>query len=58
LENNVLWRAFPALQKEFCKDHTGWLGREDSNLRMAESKSSLFSNNINRRSEKAASMQL
>ena len=24
------------------RDHTGWLGREDSNLRMAESKSALL----------------
>jgi len=33
-------------------DRTGWLGREDSNLRMAESKSKWFALFINARSEK------
>jgi hypothetical protein len=32
-------------------DRTGWLGREDSNLRMAESKSSYFACSINGHSE-------
>jgi hypothetical protein len=31
---------------------TAWLGREDSNLRMGESKSAGYSSNINGRSEK------
>jgi len=34
------------------RDCTGWLGREDSNLRMAESKSDLFAFKINAHSEK------
>jgi hypothetical protein len=34
------------------RDCTGWLGREDSNLRMAESKSDKFSFEINVHSEK------
>ena len=34
------------------RDCTGWLGREDSNLRMAESKSKWFALLINARSEK------
>src|SRR6266404_4863310 len=33
-------------------DRTGWLGREDSNLRMAESKSKWFALFINAHSEK------
>ena len=33
----------------FCE---GWLGRGESNLRMAESKSDQFANNINAHSEK------
>jgi len=33
---------------------TGWLGREDSNLRMAESKSDCFAIKINAYSEKQA----
>jgi hypothetical protein len=36
------------------RDQTGWLGREDSNLRMAESKSDKFANVINMHSEKIA----
>jgi len=32
-------------------DRTGWLGREDSNLRMAESKSADSARKINDRSE-------
>src|SRR5262249_8503351 len=33
-------------------DRTGWLGREDSNLRMAESKSTYFACLVNAYSEK------
>ncbi len=39
-------RRFPTKPETYTRDRTGWLGREDSNLRMAESKSawkSLFS---------------
>jgi hypothetical protein len=32
-------RRFPVLEKIHRRDRTVWLGREDSNLRMAESKS-------------------
>jgi hypothetical protein len=32
-------------------EQTGWLGREDSNLRMAESKSDMSTCEINRHSE-------
>jgi hypothetical protein len=35
------------------KAWTGWLGREDSNLRMAESKSNCFAFEIKARSEKS-----
>jgi len=35
------------------KDETGWLGREDSNLRMAESKSKGSGNDFNPHSEKS-----
>jgi hypothetical protein len=33
------WRAFCEIKVATLRDQTGWLGREDSNLRMAESKS-------------------
>jgi hypothetical protein len=45
---------FPHLLTIDLRDETGWLGREDSNLRMAESKSDRFTNNINAHSEKIA----
>jgi hypothetical protein len=32
-------RRFPNNAEAYTRDRTGWLGREDSNLRMAESKS-------------------
>jgi hypothetical protein len=35
-------------------DWTGWLGREDSNHRMVESKSTYFASEINAHSEKIA----
>jgi len=35
-----------------CRDWSGWLGRQDSNLGMAESKSDQFSFEINAHSEK------
>jgi hypothetical protein len=34
-----IWRAFLIQRRKFSKTRTGWLGREDSNLRMGESKS-------------------
>ena len=39
-------------------DRTDWLGREDSNLRMAESKSDNFSFEVKAHSEKHAKIQL
>jgi hypothetical protein len=34
-----VWRAFLIQRKKFSETRTAWLGREDSNLRMGESKS-------------------
>jgi hypothetical protein len=34
-----IWRAFLIEERKFSKNKTAWLGREDSNLRMVESKS-------------------
>jgi hypothetical protein len=34
-----IWRAFLVKKRKFSKNRNGWLGREDSNLRMVESKS-------------------
>jgi hypothetical protein len=34
-----VWRAFLIERKKFSENRNGWLGREDSNLRMGESKS-------------------
>jgi len=36
------------------RDRTGWLGRQDSNLGMAESKSAYFACLVNAHSEKQA----
>jgi hypothetical protein len=43
---------FPHLLTIDLRDQTGWLGREDSNLRMAESKSDHFPFEVNAHSEK------
>jgi hypothetical protein len=40
------------IEVKISRDRTGWLGREESNLRMAESKSDQFANNINAHSKK------
>jgi len=40
------------LEKSSLKHGIGWLGREDSNLRMAESKSDYFSFELKAHSEK------
>ena len=45
---------FPQFLIIDLRDQTGWLGREDSNLRMAESKSDEFANDIDMHSEKIA----
>ena len=34
-----IWRAFLIKERKFSKNKNAWLGREGSNLRMAESKS-------------------
>ena len=34
-----IWRAFLIQRRIFSETRTAWLGREDSNLRMGESKS-------------------
>jgi hypothetical protein len=34
-----IWRAFLIQRKKFSETRNAWLGREDSNLRMGESKS-------------------
>ena len=34
-----IWRAFLIKKRKFSENRNGWLGREDSNLRMVESKS-------------------
>jgi hypothetical protein len=34
-----VWRAFLIQRKKFSETRNAWLGREDSNLRMVESKS-------------------
>jgi hypothetical protein len=47
-------RRFPKNAETYSRDRTGWLGREDSNLRMAESKSAYFPFENNAHSEKFA----
>jgi len=47
-------RRFPCNAEQSLRDPTGWLGREDSTLRMAESKSTNFLLCIQAHSEKAA----
>jgi hypothetical protein len=47
-------RRFSHVRKLHHRDWTVWLGREESNLRMAESKSDYFSCKINAHSEKIA----
>ena len=34
-----IWRAFLIKERKFSENKNAWLGREDSNLRMGESKS-------------------
>jgi hypothetical protein len=46
-----IWRAFLIKERKFSKNKNAWLGREDSNLRMVESKSGETSNDINVHSE-------
>ena len=47
-------RRFSHTWKSHRRDRTGWLGRQDSNLGMAESKSICFALYFNDRSEKTA----
>ena len=45
---------FPPSRLKTSELGTGWLGREDSNLRMVESKSGYLANEINMHSEQPA----
>ena len=47
-----IWRAFVIKERKFSKNKNAWLGREDSNLRMVESKSACPLNLFNGHSEK------
>jgi len=47
-------RRFSHTWKSHRKDRTGWLGRQDSNLGMAESKSTCFAFDFKDHSEKSA----
>jgi hypothetical protein len=49
-----IWRAFLIQRRKFSEIKSGWLGREDSNLRMGESKSARTLSNINENSERCA----
>jgi hypothetical protein len=49
-----VWRAFLIQRRKFSETRNGWLGREDSNLRMGESKSRRIINDSKERSEKGA----
>ena len=42
-----IWRAFLIKERKFSKNKNAWLGREDSNLRMVESKSARILNDFN-----------
>ena len=42
-----IWRAFLIKERKFSKNKNAWLGREDSNLRMVESKSGYSTNDFN-----------
>jgi hypothetical protein len=44
---------FSRFPQSLAERRSGWLGREDSNLRMVESKSGNFSNDLNEHSEKS-----
>jgi hypothetical protein len=45
-----IWRAF-LIKRKFSENRNAWLGREGSNLRMAESKSGEFKSKFNEPSE-------
>jgi hypothetical protein len=47
-----VWRAFFIQRRKFSETWNAWLGREDSNLRMVESKSGKPFNDFKGRSEK------
>ena len=47
-----IWRAFLIKERKFSEIRNAWLGREDSNLRMVESKSGYSTNDFNAYSEK------
>ena len=47
-------QVFLIKKRKFSQNKNGWLGREDSNLRMVESKSGYLANEINMHSEQPA----
>ena len=47
-------RAFLIKERKFSENKNPWLGREDSNLRMVESKSGYFINDFNEFSDEIA----
>jgi len=49
-----IWRAFLIERRKFSQTRSAWLGREDSNLRMVESKSTGILNNFNGLSDETA----
>jgi hypothetical protein len=53
-----IWRAFLIKERKFSKNKNAWLGREDSNLRMVESKSANPLNDFNGHSEKSVEYSL
>jgi hypothetical protein len=53
-EKPAIGGPFLRQKRKFSESRTGWLGREDSNLRMGESKSRRLLNGFNAHSEKAA----
>jgi hypothetical protein len=52
LEKPAIGGSFCHQRRKFSKTRNAWLGREDSNLRMVESKSGYSTNDFNAYSEK------
>jgi hypothetical protein len=57
-ENSAVCGHFSSSEGGVSDSRTGWLGREDSNLRMVESKSGRTFNEINAYSEKSVEFAL
>jgi hypothetical protein len=58
LEKPAIGGPFCCQRRKFSQTRNAWLGREDSNLRMVESKSSRTFNEINAHSEKSVELAL